>query len=146
MDSSHRLAPDVLVPRRRGSGPRVAFYSHDTPGLGHVRRNSLLAAAMVAADPDVNVLLLSGASEAGALPLPDRTDIVTVPGLAKDVTVRYRARELDCSLEQVLAVRSAALESGRGSLFLRPRVRFTWPLAICRSPTRLHASSVNTRW
>ena len=115
MPTSPRLSPDVLVPRRSGagagSGPRVAFYSHDTQGLGHVRRNSLLAAAMVAAHPDVNVLLLSGASEAGALPLPDRTDIVTVPGLAKDVTGRYRARELDCSLEQVLAVRSAALES-----------------------------------
>ena len=115
MPTSPRLSPDVLVPRRSGagagSGRRVAFYSHDTQGLGHVRRNSLLAAAMVAAHPDVNVLLLSGASEAGALPLPDRTDIVTVPGLAKDVTGRYRARELDCSLEQVLAVRSAALES-----------------------------------
>jgi predicted glycosyltransferase len=115
MPTSPRLSPEVLVPRRSssgaGSGPRVAFYSHDTQGLGHVRRNSLLAAALVAEHPDVNVLLLSGASEAGALPLPDRTDIVTVPGLAKDVTGRYRARELDCSLEQVLAVRSAALES-----------------------------------
>lgn len=111
MDSSHRLAPDVLVPRRRGSGPRVAFYSHDTQGLGHVRRNSLLAAAMVDAHPDVNVLLLSGAAEAGALPLPDRTDIVTVPGLYKDVAGRYHARSMDSSLEQVLAVRSFALES-----------------------------------
>jgi len=94
-------------PERR----RVAFYSHDTQGLGHVRRNSLLAAALVAADPDVTVLLLSGASEASALPLPDRTDLVTVPGLTKDIFGHYRARSLDCSLEQVIAVRSAALES-----------------------------------
>jgi predicted glycosyltransferase len=111
MDTMPRHTPDVLVPRRPASGARVAFYSHDTQGLGHIRRNSLLAAAMVAAHPDVNVLLLSGASEAGSLPLPDRTDLVTVPGLAKDVAGRYHARSLDRSLEQVLAVRSAALES-----------------------------------
>lgn len=90
---------------------RVALYSHDTQGLGHVRRNTLLAAAMVAARPDVNVLLLSGASEATALPLPDRTDLVTVPGLRKDSLGHYFPRSLDCSLEQVLAVRSSALES-----------------------------------
>jgi predicted glycosyltransferase len=111
MHTSPRLTPDVLVPRRTGSAPRVAFYSHDTQGLGHIRRNSLLAAALVAAHPDVNVLLMSGASEAGSLPLPDRTDLVTVPGLAKDVTGRYHPRALDCSLEEVLAVRSSALES-----------------------------------
>jgi len=111
MHTLPRPAPDVLAPRRTGSAPRIAFYSHDTQGLGHIRRNSLLAAAMVAAHPDVNVLLMSGASEAGSLPLPDRTDLVTVPGLAKDVTGRYHARALDSSLEQVLAVRSAALES-----------------------------------
>jgi len=111
MDTMPRHTPGVLVPRRPATGARVAFYSHDTQGLGHIRRNSLLAAAMVAAHPDVNVLLLSGASEAGSLPLPDRTDLVTVPGLAKDVAGRYHARSLDRSLEQVLAVRSAALES-----------------------------------
>src|SRR5688500_13239258 len=55
MHTLPRLAQDVLLPRRTGSAPRIAFYSHDTQGLGHIRRNSLLAAAMVAAHPDVNV-------------------------------------------------------------------------------------------
>jgi predicted glycosyltransferase len=89
----------------------VAFYSHDTQGLGHVRRNSLLAAALVETHPELTVLLMSGASEAGALPLPDRTDLVTIPGLTKDLTGRYHPRALDASLEHVLAVRSFALES-----------------------------------
>lgn len=101
-------------PARRGPGRRhgwrVALYSHDTQGLGHVRRNSLLAAAMVAADPAVRVLLISGAREAAALPLPDRTDLAFVPELAKDGDGGYSARASNCSLDHVVALRSAALQ------------------------------------
>lgn len=99
---------------RRGPGPgpgrRIALYSHDTLGLGHVRRNSLLAAAMVAADPTVDVLLVSGAREAADLPLPARTGLAVVPELAKDGLGGYSARASDCSLDHVVALRSAALE------------------------------------
>lgn len=114
------LSPMGVWPRqgpggtRRGSGHRlgrrVALYSHDTQGLGHVRRNSLLAAAMVAADPAVRILLVSGAREAAALPLPDRTDLTIVPELAKDEDGGYSARASTCSLDHVVALRSAALE------------------------------------
>lgn len=90
---------------------RVAFYSHDTQGLGHIRRNALLAAALVRADPDVTVLLVSGAKEAASLPVPERTELVIVPGLAKDAQGRYSPRALGGSLDEVVAVRSAALES-----------------------------------
>ncbi|WP_310529584.1 hypothetical protein [Nocardioides sp.] len=95
----------------RASSRRVALYSHDTQGLGHIRRNTLLAAAMVAADPEVDVLLLSGAREAASLPLPERTDLVVLPGLTKDALGGYAARCLDRSLGEVLAIRAAALES-----------------------------------
>lgn len=105
---------DGLDVTRRGpgrrTGRRVALYSHDTQGLGHVRRNSLLAAAMVAADPGVSVLLVSGAREAAALPLPERTGLAIVPELAKDGLGGYYARASDCSLDHVVARRSVALE------------------------------------
>lgn len=89
---------------------RIALYSHDTQGLGHVRRNTLLAAAMVAADPDARVLLVSGAREAAALPRPERTDIAFVPVLAKDRLGGYSAPGSTCSLDHVVALRSALLE------------------------------------
>ena len=54
---------------------RIALYSHDTQGLGHTRRNTTLAAALVAAHPDTDVLLLTGNPEAAMLPLPPRTDV-----------------------------------------------------------------------
>lgn len=94
----------------RGTGRRIALYSHDTQGLGHVRRNTLLAATMVAADPEVDVLLISGAREASALPLPERTDLVILPGLAKNALGGYSARVSNRPLDDVVALRSAALE------------------------------------
>lgn len=83
---------------RRAPGPRtpaaarrrhLALYSHDTQGLGHIRRNIALAASLVGSDPATDVLLLTGAPEATSLPLPPNTDIVTLPTLCKDQTGRY---------------------------------------------------------
>jgi predicted glycosyltransferase len=101
----------VVAGSRPGEVRRIALYSHDTQGLGHIRRNSLVAASLVAARPDLSVLLLSGASEAVALPLPPRTEVVTVPSLAKDLRGRYRPHHLQCSLEGLLSIRSAILEA-----------------------------------
>lgn len=95
---------------RSERGLRVAFYSHDTQGLGHVRRNSLLAAAMVAADPATSALLVSGAREAAALPLPDRTEVAVVPEVAKNRHGGYSSRRSLRSLDHVVALRTAALE------------------------------------
>jgi len=74
-----------------------------------VRRNSLLAAALVVARPDIDVLLLSGAPEVSALPLPPRTEVVKIPSLAKNSTGQYGARSLRCSLEELVAMRTAIL-------------------------------------
>jgi predicted glycosyltransferase len=108
------------IPRARGAAPpqrsgpsgssrRIALYSHDTQGLGHIRRNIALAGALVAAEPDTDVLLLTGAPEATALPLPPRTDVVTLPTLCKDERGVYAARRLGAPLPQVLSLRSAIL-------------------------------------
>ena len=42
------------------NGPRVLMYSHDTMGLGHLRRCRTIAHALVEADESVSVLILSG--------------------------------------------------------------------------------------
>ena len=95
--------------RPSGSSRRVALYSHDTQGLGHIRRNIALAAAMVAADPGTDVLLLTGAPEATSLPLPPNTDVITLPTLRKDRHGRYTGRALSAPLEELLWLRSQIL-------------------------------------
>lgn len=91
-------------PRRR-----IAFYSHDTQGLGHIRRNIALAASLVAAEPRTDVLLLTGAPQATALPLPPNTEVVTVPTVAKDEEGGYAAGSFAMSLEALLELRSGII-------------------------------------
>jgi len=99
-----------LGPHLRTRRRRVALYSHDTMGLGHTRRNILIAAALVADDPETDVLLLTGAPEATGLPLPPSTDVVTLPALRKHEDGHYSPRALSCCLEDLLRIRSAMIE------------------------------------
>ena len=46
---------------------RVALYSHDTMGLGHMRRNLLLAQALKRSPLQAVVLMIAGAREAALL-------------------------------------------------------------------------------
>ncbi|WP_196073218.1 glycosyltransferase family protein [Nakamurella alba] len=93
-----------------GGPRRIAFYSHDTQGLGHIRRNITLAAAMSAGE-DCDILLLTGNPEATTLPLPDRTDVVTLPTVAKDKRGRYAARVMGSSLRRITAMRSGIIDA-----------------------------------
>lgn len=89
--------------------PRVALYGHDTLGLGHLRRNLALAAAIGRAEARPDVLVITGAAEATAFDLPPGVDLLTVPGVAKDDHGRYGSRRLRGGLDAVLAVRGAAI-------------------------------------
>jgi predicted glycosyltransferase len=90
---------------------RVVFYSHDTVGLGHIRRNIALAAALVRSDIQTDVLLITGNPEAATLPRPANTDIVTLPTVAKDSSGGYRSRSLRSALNHVLDTRAAVIQA-----------------------------------
>ncbi len=89
------------TPRRR-----IAFYSHDTQGLGHIRRNIALAGAIVADEPRTDVLILTGAPQATSLPLPPNTEVITVPTVAKGADGGYAAATFAMDLGSLLALRS----------------------------------------
>jgi len=94
---------------------RVALYSHDTMGLGHMRRNLLLAQALRHSRLQAVVLLIAGAREASALTGAAGVDCVALPSLRKDGTGQYHPRHLAVSLQELLALRAkialAALEA-----------------------------------
>lgn len=94
------------VPRRR-----VALYSHDTLGLGHIRRNLAIANALAAADPSPEILLITGAPGAGALPLPPGADCLTLPALGKRLDGTYRPRSLAASLGGLTELRSRIIQA-----------------------------------
>ncbi|GAA4515444.1 glycosyltransferase family protein [Brevibacterium yomogidense] len=77
---------------------RVVLYSHDSVGLGHIRRNLAIAEALAAGLPahtgrPVSGLLVSGASDAAQFPLPDGWDWLLVPGIAKAAKKEEHATE-----------------------------------------------------
>jgi predicted glycosyltransferase len=90
---------------------RVALYSHDTMGLGHMRRNLLIAQTLMRSPTPPVILMLSGAREAGSLPLPPGVDCFTLPALTKDREGRCRPRDLDLTMPQMIDLRSKALAS-----------------------------------
>jgi predicted glycosyltransferase len=93
-------------------GPRrVALYSHDTQGLGHVRRNLALADALAAAEPASQTLLITGAPTAAALPLPPGADFVALPAVAKRRDGEYEPRALTGSLGRLVRLRSEVISA-----------------------------------
>jgi len=57
---------------------RIAFYSYDEHGLGHVRRSIAIVHARTAAGP-TSILLVAGAREAALFKLPEGTDTLALP-------------------------------------------------------------------
>lgn len=88
---------------------RIALYSHDAQGLGHVRRNLAVAGTLAASDPAPEILLVTGAPAAATLVAPPGGDFLTLPALGKDLDGTYRARSLAAPLAALIELRSRIL-------------------------------------
>jgi predicted glycosyltransferase len=64
---------------------RVLIYSHDSFGLGHVSRCRTIANALVGADPNVSVLIVSGSPVIGSYEFRSGIDFVRIPGVVKQI-------------------------------------------------------------
>ncbi len=85
--------------------PRILLYSHDTFGLGHLRR-SLAVAEQIATDlVEARQLVVTGSMVAGAFALPPQLDLIKLPALSKRSDGRYKARALPLSLAKTIAWR-----------------------------------------
>ena len=88
---------------------RVLIYSHDSFGLGHLRRCRAIAHSLVDADPAVSVLILSGSPIIGSFDFRSRVDFVRVPGVIKLRNGEYVSLNLHIDLEETLAMRSSII-------------------------------------
>ena len=89
------------------SAPRVLLYSHDSFGLGHIRRTLALARAISEADSEASVLILTGSTVACCYRLPPRVDTVKLPVITKNAAGAYESLRLPIEFEDVRALRSA---------------------------------------
>jgi predicted glycosyltransferase len=112
---------DQIAPGRPLSG-RILIYSHDTYGLGHLRRCRTIAHALVERHRELSVLILSGSPVIGRFDFRPRVDFVRIPGIVKLSDGDYSARTLGMSIGEVVAIRAALIrhtaETFRPDLFL----------------------------
>lgn len=91
------------------ASPRVLMYSHDTFGLGHIRRTRAIANALVRENDGLSILIISGSSLAGSFNFGPGIDFVHVPGVAKSEDGAYASANLRIDLPQVTAIREALI-------------------------------------
>ena len=89
---------------------RPLIYSHDTFGLGHLRRCRAIAHALVEPNKDLSVLILSGSPIIGSFDFRSRVDFVRVPGVIKLRNGDYTSLNLHIDIEQTMAMRASIIE------------------------------------
>ncbi|MEM7545688.1 MAG: glycosyltransferase [Pseudomonadota bacterium] len=100
---------------RERAGPRAVLYSHDTFGLGHLRRSRTIAQALVAADEQLSALIMTGSPIAGRFDFPDRVDHVRLPGVVKMPDGTYASHNLGVDIEETVKLRSALLSAAESA-------------------------------
>src|SRR5690348_13325549 len=116
-----RLRGGIVIVDRLDNA-RILIYSHDSFGLGHLRRCRAIAHAIVDRYKGVSVLILSGSPIIGSFDFLPRVDFVRIPGVIKLTNGEYQSLGLHIDLEQTMAIRMAIIEqtalSFRPDLFL----------------------------
>lgn len=89
--------------------PRVLIYSHDSFGLGHLRRCRAIAHAICEAFDDLSVLILSGSPIIGSFDFRSRVDFVRVPGVIKLRNGEYTPLTLPMAIEDAIGMRASII-------------------------------------
>ena len=88
---------------------RVLIYSHDSFGLGHIRRCRTIAHALAESFPKLKVLIVSGSPIIGSFDFKTRVDFVRVPSIIKLRNGDYVPLDQHSSIEQMTELRSSLI-------------------------------------
>ena len=94
--NGNRMGPDSTY--------NILMYSHDTYGLGHIRRTMAIASHL--AGPDVNVLILTGSPIAGRFSFPEQVDFVRIPGMIKKTNDEYLPLSIKINPQHAVDIRT----------------------------------------
>ena len=93
--------------KANGSGriARILLYSHDTYGLGHLRRTLALARFLRSRTPAVSQLIVTGSPLAHRFRLPADADYIKLPSVVKVAADKYESRDLSLPFGAVRGLR-----------------------------------------
>jgi predicted glycosyltransferase len=87
----------------RNSTYNILMYSHDTYGLGHIRRTMAIASQL--RGPNVNILILTGSPIVGRFTFPEQIDFVRIPGMIKKTNEEYLPLSIKIHAKHALDIR-----------------------------------------
>lgn len=108
---STALRQSVETSSRSLQAPRVLFYSHDSFGLGHIRRTLSLCETLRARYEQASLLVLTGSSSISSLPMPTGVDWVKLPCVTKVGNGAYRSRFLPLAFDAMRNLRRGIIYS-----------------------------------
>lgn len=91
------------------SAKRVLMYSHDTFGLGHIRRTQKIANAL--ACPERSILIACASPKTSSFSSEPGIEYLNLPGFAKQVNGEYTPRSLNIPGPQFVDLRASLLLS-----------------------------------
>lgn len=90
-----------------GGPPRIAVFTHDAYGLGHVRRSTRILRAIAVREPRASLLLITGAPATRLLgDLPANADVVKIPTIITSGTEGTRPAGLQLGAAEIASMRS----------------------------------------
>ncbi len=105
-----RQAESRRLSAARLATPKILLYSHDTFGLGNIRRTLLLAEELSGQYPGAAILMVTGSQMVHSFRIPEGVDYIKLPCLDRVDAERYEPRFLRSLSEEVKRTRSAILE------------------------------------
>jgi len=92
---------------------RIALYSPGIVGLGHLRRNLVIAQTLACSPMQPIALMVTEAREAGiyVTEMPPRMDCLTLPGLSKSRDGNCKPRYLDLELDEMIKLRGKTIRA-----------------------------------
>ena len=98
----------------------ILMYSHDTYGLGHIRRTMAIASRL--GNLNANVLILTGSPIVGRFTFPEQIDFVRMPGMIKKTNEEYLPLSIKINANHALDIRRriiiATVKSFKPHLFI----------------------------
>ena len=88
---------------------RVVIYSHDTYGLGHLRRNIALAEALVRSSKQMRIVIVTGSRVASSFEVPSQIELVELPPVVKVGTDQYQAYGIEIPISLIKRARAAII-------------------------------------
>ncbi len=95
---------------KRLGNVHILMYSHDTFGLGHLRRCRAVAHSLVENFKGVSILIITGSQIAGAFNFSARVDFVKIPSVIKLYNGEYTSIDKHIDLTDTLQMRQSIIQ------------------------------------